>query len=87
MAIYNESSRYYKCNTLNDIPQQDLTVSTYLYDNVTVLYNEEGRLDLISYRVYNTPVHWWIIARFNGIINPNSVKVGTILKIPRISNS
>lgn len=83
MAIYTNTSRYYKCDEYNGIPQQDMTVSNYPYDNVTVLSTEDGRLDLVSYRVYNTPINWWIIARFNGIINPDSVKAGDTLRIPR----
>lgn len=82
--IYDSKSRYYNCDTEFDLPQSHLTKQYYDYDTVTVLANECGRLDLVSYRVYNTPVHWWIIARFNGIINPNSIECGTILKIPRL---
>lgn len=81
--LYDSKSRYYNCDIENDIPQSNLFKRNYSYDTVTVLANEDGRLDLVSYRVYNTPVHWWIIARFNGIINPNSIYTGMILKIPR----
>lgn len=84
MTTYDSKSRYYNCDTTFDLPQNNLTKSSYTYDTVTVLANEAGRLDLVSYRVYNTPVHWWIIARFNSIINPCEVHQGTKLKIPRI---
>ena len=84
MATYDSKSRYYNCDTTFDLPQSNLTKSSYIYDTVTVLANEAGRLDLVSYRVYNTPVYWWIIARFNSIINPCEVHQGTKLKIPRI---
>lgn len=84
MTIYDSKSRYYNCDTEFDLPQSTLTKQSYLYDTITVLANESERLDLVSYRVYNTPVYWWIIARFNGIINPCEVKQGMKLKIPRI---
>lgn len=82
--LYDSKSRYYNCDTEFDLPQSNMLKRSYGYDTTTVLANESGRMDLVSYRVYNTPVHWWIIARFNGIINPNSIEVGTVLKIPRL---
>lgn len=84
MSIYDSNSRYFKCDTDNDLPQDNMTKSKYTFDTTVVTSKESGRLDLVSYRVYNTPVNWWIIARFNGIINPTSVVAGTRLKIPRL---
>lgn len=43
---------------------------------------EENRLDLISYKYYNTPLLWWVIAEASGIVNPFDVPVGTRLRIP-----
>lgn len=79
---YSQSSRYYKCDTSDDIPQHNMLKDNYDYYTTTVRDSEAGRLDLVSYRVYNTPVHWWIIARFNSIISAESVQSGTLLKIP-----
>jgi hypothetical protein len=84
MLEYGSNSRYYNCDTEFNIPQDNFVTRNYLYDNATVLANEENRLDLVSFRMYNTPVRWWIIARFNSIINPNYVPAGTVLKIPRL---
>ena len=84
MPDYGNNSRYYNCDNEDNIPQDNFTTRNYVYDTTTVLANEENRLDLVSFRVYNTPVRWWIIARFNSIINPNYVPAGTILKIPRL---
>lgn len=84
MAYYNQNSRYYSCDTENNLTQDNFTKYNYEYDTTTVLANESGRLDLVSYRVYNTPVKWWIIARFNSIFNPETAIVGTELKIPRV---
>lgn len=80
--LYGQGSRYYETDTENDIPQHNMLCNSYNYNTAVVLANEENRLDLLSIRVYNTPIYWWIIARFNGIINPESVQVGTVLKIP-----
>ncbi len=84
MLKYDQSSRYYNVDIENDLPQDNMLKSEYTYDVVTVLANESGRLDLVSYRVYNTPVNWWIIARFNSIINPETAVAGTKLRIPRL---
>lgn len=84
MATYNKSSRYFNCDTTNDLPQDNLLKKQYSYDNIVVQANECGRLDLVSYRVYSTPVNWWIIARFNNIFTPEQVQVGDVLKIPRL---
>lgn len=82
--LYSQNSRYYDSDTTNGIPQCNLLKFNYQYTTTTVLSNETNRLDLVSYRVYNTPVHWWIIARFNSILNPNELPAGTLLKIPNL---
>ena len=50
-----------------------------------VLPGEDGRLDLISYEYYGTPMYWWSIAQASGIHDPLSVKRGDRLRIPNIS--
>lgn len=82
--LYGTSSRYYQVDTDNDIPQSNMLRDSYNYNTTVVLSNEEGRLDLLSLRIYNTPVNWWLIARYNSIINPESVVAGTVLRIPII---
>ena len=86
MIEYSNNSRYsYQIDDTDNIPQHQMLKSNYLYDTTTIKANEAGRLDLVSLRVYNTPVNWWIIARFNSIISPEFAKAGIILKIPRLS--
>lgn len=46
----------------------------------------ENRLDLISYKFYNTPFLWWAIAIMNHIDNPFFVESGVVLRIPPLSN-
>lgn len=84
MLDYNQSSRYYVSDTAYDIPQSNMIKTNYNYYETVVLSEESGRLDLVSYRVYNTPVKWWVIARFNSIINPETAVAGTKLKIPSL---
>lgn len=84
MLQYSQDSRYYDVDGEYDLPQSNMLIKSYDYDVVTVRSNESGRLDLVSNRVYNTPVNWWIIARFNSIINPETAVVGMKLKIPRL---
>lgn len=81
---YSQNSRYYRCDVVDDLPQYNLLKDNYTYYTTTVTASEADRLDLVSLRVYNTPVNWWIIARFNSIINPDCVPVGTALKIPNL---
>lgn len=82
MLDYNQSSRYYISDTAYDIPQSNMIKTNYDYYETIVQSDESCRLDLVSYRVYNTPMKWWIIARFNAIINPETAIAGTKLKIP-----
>lgn len=42
----------------------------------------ENRLDLISFKYYNNPLFYWIIAEASGIIDPFNVPAGTVLRIP-----
>lgn len=46
----------------------------------------ENRLDLISYKFYNTPFLWWAIATMNHIDNPMVIEAGIVLRIPAISS-
>lgn len=84
MLVYDQTSRYYNVDCEYDLPQSNMLKTNYVYDTVTVMAKESGRLDLVSFRVYNTPVYWWLIARFNGIINPETAVAGTRLKIPKL---
>lgn len=51
---------------------------------VEVYAGFENRLDLISWRVYGSPLYWWVIASASGIYDPFDVPVGTKLRIPPI---
>jgi len=43
---------------------------------------DENRMDLVSYKYYQTVSYWWIILLANGIYDPFGVRVGDVLRIP-----
>lgn len=48
-------------------------------------YNQGERLDLLSYKYYNTPSFWWAIAEFNPeILDFTNIPAGTVIRIPRV---
>jgi hypothetical protein len=49
----------------------------------TVTSGVESRLDLVSYKFYQTPELWWVLADVNQIFFPaEELTVGTVLRIP-----
>lgn len=53
------------------------------FTSFQVADSNEGRLDIISDKVYGTPDLWWVIALYNGIIHPLAeIETGTYLRIP-----
>lgn len=51
------------------------------------LYTVDGsgvnRLDAISYKFYQTPQLWWVLARCNNIVDPLvGVPLKTVIRIP-----
>jgi hypothetical protein len=52
---------------------------------MTVLAGEEGRLDILSWRIYKTPVLWWVLALVNNIQNPFEEPVaGDRIRVPSL---
>jgi hypothetical protein len=48
-------------------------------------YNQGERLDLLSYKYYETPSFWWVIAEFNPeILDFTNIPAGTVIRIPRV---
>lgn len=53
----------------------------------TVVKDEEFNLPLISWREFGVKDAWWLIAQFNGIIDPMSeITIGKELRIPTIDS-
>jgi len=40
------------------------------------------RLDVLAYKYYGDPDYWWVIALANRIIDPFSLTVGQLIRIP-----
>jgi len=47
--------------------------------------DEEGRLDLVSYKFYGTTRLWWVLAMANQIKEPYRVAPGTQIRVPSIA--
>lgn len=48
--------------------------------------SDEGRLDLISFHYYKTPLLWWVIAEASGVTDPFNIPIGTVLRIPELQS-
>lgn len=89
---YNYTSRYsafpYYYNKSDDKYFHGLTAyldNTTVYQVHTVEYGDT--LDSIALKYYNNPTYYWILCSFNHIQDPYvSLKPGTTLKIPSMSN-
>ena len=82
--------------TLSDFSFQQIEVLDHLkasfndmfdrsiaYEEFIVAEDTAGRLDLISWKAFQTVDYWWVIGYYNGIINPlYEVTPGRVLKIP-----
>ena len=66
--------------------QNKITIPYSVNDkSYTVQVGEEGRLDLISNKVYGTPMYWWILAQASNIYDPFSISVGDRIRVPSLS--
>lgn len=65
------------------IPEMNLSLrSTF---RVTQQY--VGRIDLVSYKFYNSFDFGWLILEFNDIMDPyDDIQLGTVLQIPNIED-
>ena len=47
-----------------------------------VISGEEGRPDLISYRIYGDVQYWWLLMFYNKILDPEDLINGMVLQYP-----
>jgi LysM repeat protein len=74
----NDNLYFYNLNTKLVFPQN---LPKTFFTNYTIVY--EDTWPLISYKNFNTPNLWWLIAIANNIQNPIEKLIpGTNLKIP-----
>ena len=84
MSDYKSNSRYYGIKEDIDLLQEDLINMNVSYEETIVMSGEKDSIELVSQRCYNNPSYWWVICRFNGILNPCNIPVGLKLRIPDI---
>lgn len=93
MSRYNRTN-FYEKNVVDGILEYDLINTWWSLFKIkttpqyfTVAYGTIGKLDLVSYRYYNTTDLWWIIAKINNIEDVwNDYKIGDVLTIPDIND-
>ena len=84
MIEYRSHSRYFGIKENMNVIQEDLVNTNVDFTEVVVLVEEENNIELVSQRCYNNPSYWWVICRFNGILNPCNIPIGLKLRIPNI---
>ena len=87
---YSHNGRYSNVNTLKEIGKSyhaTNRIRGVVYNETDSYYevtNEtENRLDKISYKFYNTPEYWWVIAYANNVFDCFNIPRGKILRIPK----
>jgi hypothetical protein len=95
VGIKSNLNRYRTERLITDLNSKEKFLESYQRKEIPVspedLYHqvrpeEEDRLDLISYRYYQTPLLWWIIAEANGLTNLLvGPEVGDMLRVPSIT--
>ena len=84
MIEYRSNSRYFGIKENMNVIQEDLVNINVDFTEAVVLVEEENNIELVSQRCYNNPSYWWVICRFNGILNPCNIPIGLKLRIPNI---
>ena len=84
MIEYRSNSRYFGIKENMNVIQEALVNMNVDFTEVVVLVEEENNIELVSQRCYNNPSYWWVICRFNGILNPCNIPIGLKLRIPNI---
>jgi hypothetical protein len=51
-----------------------------------VIVGEEGRPDLVSYKIYNHTQYWWILMLYNDMIELSEIRNGIKIKYPSIDS-
>lgn len=82
---YLYSSRFQNASEENGLYLENADILNLPFYNFEVKESQRDRLDLVAYEVYNNPLLWWLIARFNGIFDVSRITPGLSLRIPLIS--
>lgn len=91
---YNYVSRYQETRQISDPIDNKIYHETFNNKKVkesstdkyiTVDNIKTNRLDIISAEQYKTPIYWWVLAMANNIIDPFSIPLGTVIRVPSLS--
>lgn len=83
-GLYNKMSRFYTSGSENGYIIEDYRMLNLTYTETFVRGTEENNPELLSQRVFGDARYWWLLCRFNGIMDPNNLPVGLKIKIPDI---
>lgn len=51
-----------------------------------IVQNEEGRPELVSFRIYGTTQHWWILLIYNDILETDGFTNGDVIRFPSLDS-
>mgnify|MGYP001773593885 CR=1 FL=1 len=81
-VLYNKVSRYNISGNEEGFVMEDFKKYNLTYTETFVRQGEEHRPELIAQRIYGDARMWWVICRFNGLLDPNNIPMGLKLRIP-----
>ena len=51
-----------------------------------IVQNEEGRPEILSYKIYGNTQYWWILLYYNGITAVEDLTTNMVIKYPSIGD-
>jgi len=51
-----------------------------------LVQGEDGRPDLLSYRIYGKTQYWWILMFYNDYLTPEDIVTGNLVKYPSLND-
>lgn len=66
----------YMLININRLPEQ----------GTIILNNQELRPDLLSYKIYGDTQYWWILLKYNNIIDLNDLYKGRVISYPSLND-
>lgn len=51
-----------------------------------VVTTEEGRPDVVSYKLYESTQYWWVILSYNNMVHHDEIVTGVVLKFPSLTD-
>lgn len=92
---YLHLSRYRNTRLILDRPTQQVSHETFAQSHipesnqdrfVTINSTTKDRIDIIAYAAYGFAEYWWVLAIANDFLDPFSLPIGTVVRIPPMSS-